>query len=230
MTLTPAAAHSLAALSLRVSMPPRAAPEWAKFGQPCQMSAIMLTIAPPFCFIHCAINLAHEDETTGEIGADDRLEALGRDCLQRRAVLTASVVDETVDAAAFGEHGIDRRDRRPLRRGCRRCVRSPCRHRPEISPLTLSSLSASRPTSATCAPKVANSCAVQRPMPLPPPVTMTTWFANRPERNTEFIDHAFDLACFGLAARPARARATIIFMMPAVPSPISRPITSRRRC
>src|SRR5271165_36255 len=32
------------------------------------------------------------------------------------------------------------------------------------------------------------------------------------------------------AARPTRSRATISFMMPAVPSPISRPITSRIRC
>ena len=32
------------------------------------------------------------------------------------------------------------------------------------------------------------------------------------------------------ATRPTRSRATISFMMPAVPSPISRPITSRMRC
>ena len=52
------------------------------------------------------------------------------------------------------------------------------------------------------------------------------------QAGTEYrvIYHAFDLARFGSAARPARARATIIFMMPAVPSPISRPMTSRRRC
>ena len=32
------------------------------------------------------------------------------------------------------------------------------------------------------------------------------------------------------ATRPTRSRATISFMIPAVPSPISRPITSRMRC
>jgi hypothetical protein len=32
------------------------------------------------------------------------------------------------------------------------------------------------------APSDDSSCAVQRPMPLPPPVTMTTWPANRPGR------------------------------------------------
>ena len=37
-----------------------------------------------------------------------------------------------------------------------------------------------RPTSATFAPSAANSCAVQRPMPLPAPVTMPAWPANRP--------------------------------------------------
>jgi hypothetical protein len=35
-------------------MPPRAAPEWEKYGQPCQISAIMLTIAPPWASIQRA--------------------------------------------------------------------------------------------------------------------------------------------------------------------------------
>jgi hypothetical protein len=46
-TRTPEPAHSQAAVSLNVSMPPREAPECAMSGQPCQMSAIMFTMAPP---------------------------------------------------------------------------------------------------------------------------------------------------------------------------------------
>ena len=55
-----------------------------------------------------------------------------------------------------------------------------------ISAFTVSSLSAVRPISATWAPSEASSCAVQRPMPLPPPVTMMVWPANRPGRNTDW--------------------------------------------
>jgi hypothetical protein len=36
-----------------------------------------------------------------------------------------------------------------------------------------------RPTRITLAPSAASSWAVQRPMPLPPPVTMTVWPLNR---------------------------------------------------
>jgi hypothetical protein len=51
-----------------------------------------------------------------------------------------------------------------------------------ISAFTASSFSSLRPTSASAAPRLASSCAMQRPMPLPPPVTMTVWPANRPAR------------------------------------------------
>ena len=45
-------AHSSAAVSVKFSMPARAAPEWPMLGMPFHMSAIMFTIAPPCCFIH----------------------------------------------------------------------------------------------------------------------------------------------------------------------------------
>ncbi|MNI83457.1 hypothetical protein D3C73_1402620 [compost metagenome] len=48
-----------------------------------------------------------------------------------------------------------------------------------ISAATVLSLSALRPTSSTWAPRAASSWAVQRPMPLPPPVTMMFWPANK---------------------------------------------------
>ena len=57
-----------------------------------------------------------------------------------------------------------------------------------ITALTVSSLAAVRPTSATWAPSEANSCAVQRPMPLPPPVTTTVWPSNKPGLKTERYD------------------------------------------
>ena len=54
-----------------------------------------------------------------------------------------------------------------------------------ISRFTASSFSSVRPTIATRAPSDASSCAVQRPMPEPPPVTRATWPANRSARKTE---------------------------------------------
>ena len=46
--LTRTGAHSSAAVSVRLSMPARAAPEWPMPGMPPHMSAMMLTMAPPF--------------------------------------------------------------------------------------------------------------------------------------------------------------------------------------
>jgi len=47
LTRIPLAAHSQAAVSVKFSIPARAAPEWPMPGMPFHMSAIMLTIAPP---------------------------------------------------------------------------------------------------------------------------------------------------------------------------------------
>ncbi|MNT10522.1 hypothetical protein D3C72_1453570 [compost metagenome] len=54
-----------------------------------------------------------------------------------------------------------------------------------ISARTASSFSGLRPTSTTWAPSEASSCAVQRPMPEPPPVTTMHCPANRPGAKTE---------------------------------------------
>jgi hypothetical protein len=54
-----------------------------------------------------------------------------------------------------------------------------------ISMAVACSFSGLRPTSTTMAPRRASSCAVQRPMPEPPPVTITTRPANRPSRNAD---------------------------------------------
>jgi citronellol/citronellal dehydrogenase len=42
-----------AAVSVKLSMPARAAPLWPMPGMPCHMSASMLTIAPPCSRMHC---------------------------------------------------------------------------------------------------------------------------------------------------------------------------------
>ena len=46
--LTRTGAHSRAAVSVKLSMPARAAPEWPMPGMPAHMSAMMFTTAPPF--------------------------------------------------------------------------------------------------------------------------------------------------------------------------------------
>ena len=51
-TRTPAYCHSTAAVSVRLSMPARAAPEWPMPGMEHHMSAMMFTTEPPLCSIH----------------------------------------------------------------------------------------------------------------------------------------------------------------------------------
>ena len=51
--LTRTGAHSSDAVSVKFSIPARAAPEWPMPGMPFHMSAMMLTIAPPWPSIHC---------------------------------------------------------------------------------------------------------------------------------------------------------------------------------
>ena len=55
-----------------------------------------------------------------------------------------------------------------------------------LTPLgqALIALAAGWPLITTCAPSAASSCATQRPMPLPPPVTQQTRSSNRPGRKT----------------------------------------------
>ena len=54
LTRTFATDHSLAAVSVKLTMPARAAPEWPMAGMPSHMSATTLTIdPPPWPRIHC---------------------------------------------------------------------------------------------------------------------------------------------------------------------------------
>jgi len=50
-TLTPAYAHSTAAVSVKFNIPARAAPECPIIGIPIHMSAMTFTMAPPFASI-----------------------------------------------------------------------------------------------------------------------------------------------------------------------------------
>ena len=123
--------------------------------------------------------LARDQEAAGQVVADDRVPALGADRRERRGELAAGVVDERVDAAVAREYGGDRRLHRASSRMSQTCVE----HAPpalSISARTASSLAAVRPTIATAAPSDASSCAVQRPIPEPPPVTTATWPRSRP--------------------------------------------------
>ena len=52
-TRTPDGAHSTAAVSVKLTIPPRAAPEWPMPGMLPHMSATMFTMAPPCSLIHC---------------------------------------------------------------------------------------------------------------------------------------------------------------------------------
>src|SRR6185312_8542552 len=55
------------------------------------------------------VALARDEKAAGEIGPYDGIPALGRDVLERRGELAASVVDEAVDAAEVLEARRDRR-------------------------------------------------------------------------------------------------------------------------
>jgi hypothetical protein len=55
------------------------------------------------------IDLAHEDEAAGQVAAHHGLKALGRNGFHRRAILTAGIVHQPVDATIGAKHRVDRR-------------------------------------------------------------------------------------------------------------------------
>src|SRR5256885_498297 len=58
----------------------------------------------------------------------------------------------------------------------------------QMSAITVWSFSGLRPMIATCAPRDASSCAMHRPIPLPPPVTTITCSSSIPGVNTDLYD------------------------------------------
>ena len=133
--------------------------------------------------LHPAVEgLAHEDEAAGEVVAHHRLEAPScGDGLHRRAELAAGVVHQAIEsgratrAPASIHRGRDQRFVPDVGGGRWRCRRR-FRSRPAPPP----AFPACGRPARRARPARTSSCAVQRPMPLPPPVTMTVWPAKRP--------------------------------------------------
>ena len=126
------------------------------------------------------VALARHQEAAGEVGVEHRLPALGADVLQRRDVLAAGVVHQAVDAPMRADDGGHHGAHRRLPGGCRRRGSWRARRRRRFRQPRPAACRALRPISTTCAPRLASSCAVQRPMPEPPPVITTTRPCMRP--------------------------------------------------
>ena len=153
-------------------MPARAAPVCAMLGKPLRMSAAMLTIEPP-CF---SIDWVKTSRLTMKppvrLLRTTDVEALGAHGGGGRGELAAGIVEQAMDAAVAG-----RRSSAIASLTCassrmsKAWVSQRAAGRFDLAPARVASLSGLRPVITTCAPSAAISCAVQRPMPLPPPVT-----------------------------------------------------------
>ena len=125
------------------------------------------------------VDLAHDDEATGQVVAHHGLETLGADGFQGCAVLTAGVVEQPVDASVFGQ-GSRRRRRSTVASSRMSAAWIETRPPSEwISACTASSLSTLRPTIATSAPSAAEFVGGASPDPTSPPVITTVRSANR---------------------------------------------------
>jgi hypothetical protein len=111
-------------------------------------------------------------------------QPFGADGLQRRHELATGVVDQAVHRAMRGHNGghglFDRvflADVTHLKTDCATILRDFVRHRLQLLNLA--------PHQRHLGTQCASSCATQRPMPEPPPVTTTTLPANRLGAKTE---------------------------------------------
>jgi len=197
--LTRTGAHSLAAVSEKFSMPARAAPECPMPGIPFHMSAMMLVMDMSFlpsCSIMCWLNTSRATRkppvrlfrTTvskplplimfnGEGNWPPAL--LIRWSIFPCAARMSAMVSLTRSSSRMSQL-------------CRLILTEQVS---SISAFTVSSFSILRPTKARSAPRLANSCAVHRPIPEPPPVTTTVWPANRPGLKTDWKE--FTKGTFG---------------------------------
>ena len=188
--LTRTGAHSSAAVSVKLSMPARAAPEWPMPGMPFHMSAMMLTIAPPRARLpsSCIHWVMHSRAIR-----KPPVRLLRTTASQPLALIAASGAGNWPPALLTSAsmrpwrastvadrrlHRVFVADVADVRRAAAADGLDLALHRARAS-------RALRPTIATRAPSDASSCAVQRPMPEPPPVTSATWPANRSARKTE---------------------------------------------
>src|SRR5207248_11689454 len=56
------------------------------------------------------VDLTHKNKPASQVAADHRLEALGRNGLHRRSILTAGIIHEPIDTAVGAEHSVDGSD------------------------------------------------------------------------------------------------------------------------
>ena len=186
-------------------------------GMPFHMSAMMLTMAPPWrcaspsLSIHCVTHSRAIRKPPVRLLRTTASQPLAVIALQRRRELAAGVVDQRVDAAVAREHrgdgGLDLRflaDVAGMRRADAAGGLDLALHR-------VAACASVRPTITTAAPSAASSCAVQRPMPEPPPVTTTTWPGTGPARRsigsaTRWKSSTDNRTSFALAIAPFPAR------------------------
>ena len=136
--------------------------------------------------------LARHQKTAREVGVQHGLPALGADAGQGRDVLPARVVDQGVDAPVAGQHFGHQRFDGSLIPYIRSVPADPGLRYSGLLQLGLNcrQLVLIAPHQGHGSPRDASSCATQRPMPEPPPVTTTTCPANNAVRNTDWYINA----------------------------------------
>jgi len=72
-------------------------------GIPRHMPTSMLTMVPPIFFIDW-LNTSRHQKAAGEVVGDASLPTSLGDCQQRGGILTADIVDQTLDTAALGHN------------------------------------------------------------------------------------------------------------------------------
>ena len=211
LTLTPRFAHSTASDLVRFSTPARAAPVCAMPGNPRYTLAITLTMRPrwrgniarvaaacvtlyvPSRLLRTtAANPFGESVSAGEGNCPPALFTSTSTCPKRASVASSS-------AATSASSRISQRTASGSLPASR-SARSPCESR-----------SSERPAMTTCAPSVASSSAVARPMPLAPPVTRATWPSKSPGANMREV---------GGMARASKAKVSTMVQ------PVTRPMAA----
>jgi hypothetical protein len=96
-------AHSSAAVSVKLSMPARAAPECPIIGMPVPHVGDHVHDRAAVGLHPLRVGFACHQKSAGQIGAHDCVPALGGDLLQRRRELPARIVDDKIEPSEIGE-------------------------------------------------------------------------------------------------------------------------------
>jgi len=163
-------------------MPARAAPLWPMVGMPFLKSAVMLTMAPPCCCMHWLYSSRIIRKPPVRLLATTASKPFllmwaNGDGNCPPALFTSPVIGPAFKASATLAFTASSSR---MSKACQ--VATPPSSM--ISAATVCNFSTLRPLITTCAPSEASSCATQRPMPEPPPVTQMRWPANKPGWNT----------------------------------------------